>query len=141
MDPIGRRLFRSIIRELGVAGKCVFFSSHVLSDVEALCDSVIALSGGSVVYRGGLDSLLAGGRLGTDIELCAPPTFKEELERRGCSVTVSEERIRGVFVPPDVSPEGVLKLLSDAEVYPSAVRPRERSLEDVLYSREPSAEE
>jgi ABC-2 type transport system ATP-binding protein len=141
MDPIGRRLFRSIIRDLGEAGKCVFFSSHVLSDVEALCDGVIALSRGSVVYRGDLESLLEGGRLGTDIEVGASTALGEALERRGCSVALSDERIRRIFVPQDVSTEDVLKLLSDADVYPSAVRPRERSLEDVLYSREQSAEE
>lgn len=140
MDPAGRRLFRSIIRELGEAGKCVFFSSHVLSDVEALCDSVIALSRGVVVHRGDLEALLSGGRLGTDIEISAPIRLREVLERRGCSISVSGETIQHVFVPPNTTIGDVLKLLSDADVYPSAVRPRERSLEDVLFSREQSAE-
>lgn len=40
LDPIGRVLVREIIGELKQAGKCVFFSSHITSDVESICDRV-----------------------------------------------------------------------------------------------------
>ena len=46
LDPIGRRLVRDIILGLRKAGKTVFFSTHILSDAEALCDRVAVLRGG-----------------------------------------------------------------------------------------------
>jgi ABC-2 type transport system ATP-binding protein len=38
LDPMGRMEVRNLIRDLKAAGKTVFFSSHIISDVEALCD-------------------------------------------------------------------------------------------------------
>ena len=40
LDPIGRALVKEIILELKAAGKCVFFSTHITSDAEAICDRV-----------------------------------------------------------------------------------------------------
>ncbi len=52
LDPVGRHLVREILREHAAAGRTIFFSSHVLSDVEALCDHVVAIRQGRVVYTG-----------------------------------------------------------------------------------------
>lgn len=46
LDPSGRRLFIDLILEQKAAGKTIFFSSHILSDVERICDEVIILSKG-----------------------------------------------------------------------------------------------
>jgi ABC-2 type transport system ATP-binding protein len=59
LDPIGRRHVRDLILELRDAGKTVFFSSHILSDVEALCDRVAILNGGRLVETGRLADLRA----------------------------------------------------------------------------------
>jgi ABC-2 type transport system ATP-binding protein len=61
LDPLGRMEVRNLIRELRAAGKTVFFSSHIISDVEALCDRVILLHRGRKVAEGSLDELLGGG--------------------------------------------------------------------------------
>jgi ABC-2 type transport system ATP-binding protein len=58
LDPIGRRQVRDLILELRDLGKTVFFSSHILSDVEALCDRVAILNGGRLVETGRLDEIL-----------------------------------------------------------------------------------
>lgn len=52
LDPVGRQLVRTLLHELGVAGRSIFFSSHVLSDVEALCDEVVVIRAGRIVYAG-----------------------------------------------------------------------------------------
>ncbi len=39
LDPIGRKMVKDLIIELGVSGKTIFFNTHILSDVEAICDS------------------------------------------------------------------------------------------------------
>ncbi len=59
LDPVGRREIRELIAELRTAGKTVFMSSHILSDIEALCDNVAILRSGKLVATGRLDELLA----------------------------------------------------------------------------------
>ncbi|WP_017325058.1 ABC transporter ATP-binding protein [Synechococcus sp. PCC 7336] len=59
LDPVGRAQFREIILNLKRQGKTVFFNSHVLSDVEAICDRVGLLIQGDMVAQGTLEELLA----------------------------------------------------------------------------------
>ena len=49
LDPVGRRLVRDIIHELGEAGTCVFLNSHLLSEIEVTCDRVAFIRHGEVV--------------------------------------------------------------------------------------------
>jgi ABC-2 type transport system ATP-binding protein len=58
LDPIGRREVRELIAELRENGKTVFMSTHILSDIEALCDRVAILRGGKLAAMGKLDDLL-----------------------------------------------------------------------------------
>jgi ABC-2 type transport system ATP-binding protein len=58
LDPIGRHLVRRLIRSLKDQGKTVFFSTHILSDAENLCDRVALLREGAVVAAGALSEIL-----------------------------------------------------------------------------------
>jgi ABC-2 type transport system ATP-binding protein len=58
LDPIGRRLVREIVLGLRRAGRTVFFSTHILSDAEALCDRVGVRRAGRLVRAGALSELL-----------------------------------------------------------------------------------
>ena len=58
LDPVGRRLVRDLIAEMKAGGKTVFFSTHILSDAEALCDRVAVLRGGELLETGRLDDIL-----------------------------------------------------------------------------------
>jgi ABC-2 type transport system ATP-binding protein len=59
LDPLGRRSVREIILRLKAEGSTVFFSTHILSDAETLCDEVAVLRGGSVVAKGRLNQILS----------------------------------------------------------------------------------
>jgi ABC-2 type transport system ATP-binding protein len=61
LDPVGRREMREIILGLKREGKTVFFNSHILSDVEALCDRVGILNAGRLVLCGSVRELIASG--------------------------------------------------------------------------------
>ena len=65
LDPMGRREIRDLIAGLRENGTTIFMSTHILSDVEALCDEVAILRGGKLAATGKLDDLLA--RDGKDI--------------------------------------------------------------------------
>ncbi len=59
LDPLGRRDFKDIMVELNQAGATVFFSSHIVSDVEEICDSLVVIKDGSKYYEGKTEDLLS----------------------------------------------------------------------------------
>ncbi|GAC1352484.1 MAG: hypothetical protein NVS3B20_14790 [Polyangiales bacterium] len=67
LDPLGRREVRDLIFEERSAGRTVLFSTHVLSDVEVLCDRVVILRKGEVVVQGSVRDLV--NRSATMVEL------------------------------------------------------------------------
>jgi ABC-2 type transport system ATP-binding protein len=61
LDPVGRKEVIDLISSLKDQGKTVFFSSHILADIERLCDRVVILHKGEVRHAGTLQQLLAQG--------------------------------------------------------------------------------
>ena len=58
LDPLGRYQMREIILSLKRQGKTIFFNSHILSDVEKVCDRVAILDKGEMICEGSMDKLL-----------------------------------------------------------------------------------
>jgi ABC-2 type transport system ATP-binding protein len=67
LDPVGRKEVRDLILELKRRGKTVFFSTHILPDVEALCDRVGVIIGGKLRDVGKLDALLSARVTGVEV--------------------------------------------------------------------------
>ncbi len=60
LDPIGRKEVRDVILEQRAQGRTVFFSTHILGDVESICDRVGMVFGGKLLKEGALQGLLDG---------------------------------------------------------------------------------
>lgn len=58
LDPLGRYQMRNIILSLKDQGKTIFFNSHILSEVEQICDRIAILSEGDLICSGSLNELL-----------------------------------------------------------------------------------
>lgn len=58
LDPVGRLDFKQLITELKKRGKTIFFSSHILSDVEEICDEVAIIHNGQIIKQGKPKSLI-----------------------------------------------------------------------------------
>lgn len=58
LDPVGRKEVKDLIVEERAQGRTIFFSTHILGDVETLCDRVTIMRRGRIVVRGKLDELL-----------------------------------------------------------------------------------
>ena len=58
LDPMGRYRMREIVLSLKQQGKTIFFNSHVLSDIEQICDRIAFLALGELICQGSLDELL-----------------------------------------------------------------------------------
>ncbi len=72
LDPVGRKEVRDLILELRRRGKTVFFSTHILPDVEALCDRVGVIIGGKLRDVGKLDALLSARVTGVEATFSGP---------------------------------------------------------------------
>ncbi len=59
LDPVGRKEIKDILADLGKTGTTIFFSSHVVADVEQICDRVVVLEGGKLLFEGEINRILA----------------------------------------------------------------------------------
>jgi ABC-2 type transport system ATP-binding protein len=127
LDPVGRADTRDIIRRLRDRGCAVFLNSHLLGEVEQVCDRVAVVSNGRVLATGGLDELLGSG--GVRMRLTGMTDLAQAaLKRRGA---VSEHD--GWFIVTGVGAEAVPDLIAElvgmgARVY--AVEPVRQTLEE-----------
>ena len=60
LDPIGRKEIRDLILRLRNEGRTVFMNTHILTDVEALCDRVAIIAKGRIRYAGRIEDFLEG---------------------------------------------------------------------------------
>lgn len=63
LDPLGRHQIKDLILDLKKQRKTIFFSSHILSDIEELCDRIGIIHKGNLLYSGGLTEFTQGKRL------------------------------------------------------------------------------
>ena len=129
LDPIGRRLVRDIILGLKGQGKTVLFSTHILSDAEALCDRVALLRGGELVRVGDL-----AGILGTDVshmEILVAGLGREAVDRLAPALRATHalgERWR--LEAGEESLGKIVKGVEEAGGRVLSIQPVRRSLED-----------
>ena len=128
LDPVGRRDTRDLIRELRDEGRTVFFSSHILSDAEALCSRVAILVQGRLVASGRLADL-AFEILGW--ELIVTGTDEGALSALGLDVvtTVGDGRFI-IDLPVDAPPDQLLPELGRRGLRVVSLTPRHESLEE-----------
>ena len=118
LDPLGRALVRDVIQAERRAGKTVFFSSHVLSDVEAICDRVAIVVGGRLRGQGTLPELL--GRTVGHVDC----TFAYKEGAQG-------ERLEQIRLAPDAV-DAHVDAARRAGASIVSVVPAQRTLEEVL---------
>src|SRR5262245_19601400 len=57
LDPLGRKEVRTVCRELADAGKTVFINSHILSEIELICDRIASMKSGEIIEQGTIAEL------------------------------------------------------------------------------------
>lgn len=133
LDPVGRREVRDLIAALRDEGKTVFMCSHILSDIEVLCDQVAILKRGRLAQVGHLDELRGStdgpARMevmatGTDVE-----TLKQHLPETEISPTPRGLRIE---ISSENEIDGVLSALREAGGKVVSVQPIKQSLEELF---------
>lgn len=135
LDPVGRKEVRDLIVEERKSGRAVFFSSHILSDVEMLCDRVCILKSGSVVLAGAVRELVTGEVRSSEITLDrAPESLLRELAEMGHAARAMGEQTV-LDVTGEAAVRAVLeKALASGAVVESVV-PKRETLEQIFVRR------
>lgn len=131
LDPIGRKEVRDLILKLKGEGKTIFFSSHIIPDMEDLCDRVGILVGGRLVEVGRLEELLS--QEIESIEVTASglsETVLAEVSRYTVKPLVRSGDKVLIFIRDEGALGEVLKLILEAKARIHAVSQEKRSLEE-----------
>jgi ABC-2 type transport system ATP-binding protein len=135
LDPVGRKQVRDLIVEEKKRGKTIFFSTHILSDVETLCDRVVILRRGEVVVSGKVRELLRSDERRVEVTLA---DASEGLERDLASDGIVLHRV-GEHLVADVQGDANIPKVLAAALAAGAriveVVPRRETLEDLFMRR------
>src|SRR5262245_24814328 len=127
LDPMGRREVRDLMENLKQAGKTVFFSTHILSDAEALCDRVAIIHGGELRGVGAIADLTS--RVHGKIEVVWQGTrIPASLRAMGAECHVSPDSVRAIV--PEEKQEQTIDVLRHENLRLISMVPLRASLED-----------
>ncbi|MBC7364069.1 MAG: ABC transporter ATP-binding protein [Candidatus Aminicenantes bacterium] len=129
LDPIGRKEFRDIIVNLKKEGKTVFLSSHILQDIEMICDRVAIILAGEIINQGYLGDLISEKVLYTEITVAGVPA--EEFQGLGESLSSRGDRVL-LKVYEESNIEKVLNLTLQKKGKIVSLVPRTETLEDIF---------
>ena len=136
LDPVGRREIREMIAGLREKGVTVFMSTHILSDIEALCDEVAILRNGKLAASGNLSELLATSGeqriLEISVQGVAADAIREQIEFIA-GATISAEATGAIIQILDESDiDAVLTITRNAGGHLISVQPVKQSLEELF---------
>ena len=132
LDPVGRREFRDLIASLNREGKTVFMCSHILSDIEVLCDSIAILKGGKLAHAATLEELRAG--QANAIEIIASGADADRLKSQlkiQAEVTTTPSGLR-IVVGDEKDVDSVIVALRSVNGKLVTVNPVKQSLEELF---------
>ncbi|WP_447974343.1 ABC transporter ATP-binding protein [Nitrospira sp. Kam-Ns4a] len=142
LDPIGRKQVRDLILSLRDQGKTVFFSTHILPDVELLCDRVGVLVKGRLRAEGRIDELVGRGRTQSVEVVCEGLSVARIPAIAGAATRVLQQGRQSLIVLP--GPERLEEVLAAIRAQGGrlvSVTPEKGSLEELFDERTPPGAE
>jgi len=133
MDPAGREDIIHLSRDLAHnKGMSLIFSSHLLPDVEAVCDHIVVLQGGRLLTQGNIAELKQVHKQSYEVRLKADPAeFAKRLAELGCKSRMREDLLV-VEVPDGESSQMLWKLAAEQKQQIRHLKARRSTLEDVF---------
>jgi len=129
LDPLGRKEMRDIIFQLKEKGKTVFLSSHILQDIEMICDKVAIIMDGQIVSQGKLQELISEKILFT--EMIVSGIDKSDLEPLAEEITFQGDKtFIKVFREENI--KDILALVQEKKGKLHSLLPRTPTLEDLF---------
>ena len=135
LDPMGRKDVRDIIFRLKEEGKTVFFSTHILPDVEAICDRVGLMLGGELRELGRLDTLLSANTRAVDVVAASLPAALAGPIGEIATRTVPKGDATALTFDTEEAADRAIAMLAGAGVRIVSVARHRETLEDLFVRR------
>lgn len=130
VDPVGRMVIRAMVQELRDAGTTIFINSHLLMEVEMICDSVVIMDKGRILREGTIDELTPRtGRVLFDL-VGAHDNLESLLDGLGTNLSVDRTSLELSVEGPEQ--DQVIDRLRSAGIGIRAITPKRTSLEDAF---------
>ena len=136
LDPIGRREIRELIAALRDKGTTVFMSTHILSDIEALCDEVAILRNGKLAASGNLNDLLTNSEESRILEISVQGVTADAIRGEiefiaGASLTPKPNGV-SIQILDEADIEAVLNITRKKGGRLNSIQPLKQSLEELF---------
>jgi len=131
LDPAGRKDVRDTILALKAEGKTVFLSSHILSEVEQICDRVIIVNRGRLVRAGTLREMLGTSEQAEIVVDKAPEQLEPILA--GLGAKISRDAARTVITAASCHKREIAEMLWNAGSDVISMQPARNSLEELFF--------
>ncbi|MEE8550157.1 MAG: ABC transporter ATP-binding protein [Gemmatimonadota bacterium] len=131
LDPAGQREIRSLIPQLAHEGRSVLLASHLLNEVEQVCDRVAILRRGKLLEMGTVSDIVGRGGF-LEIQVADPERSAEIVRALSFVESVSVEGETLSVVAPEERGAEISRALGEANLYVTAMTSRHNSLEDVF---------
>lgn len=133
LDPIGRREVRDLMQSLKDEGKTIFFSTHILSDAEALCDRVAVLHQGELRCVEKVSALTTAKHDLMEVLWQGDAALSKDLAALGAECRITGDQVRAVV--PEAKLNAALDLLRNHRARLISVIPVRTTLEDYFLER------
>ena len=135
LDPLGRKEVKDIILRLKGEGKTIFFCSHVLPDVEMICERIGILNKGRLVAVGSLDKLLRIEAKGIDIEFLGVPQEGMNKIKKEAVRCLEQPHRAQITIDKEDRVMDILRWIDKYDGKIISVVPHRRSLEEIFVSK------
>jgi ABC-2 type transport system ATP-binding protein len=132
LDPAGMRDMRELVKRLAADGITILLSSHILAEVEELCNRVAIIRRGGIIYEGRLDELLASASGGYRLRTPDPEHARVVLLLHGGIEGVSVDGVELRFQADEAALAGATIALGRAGIGIIALTPQTTSLEELF---------
>ena len=132
LDPMGRREVRDLMEQLKLEGKTVFFSTHILSDAEALCDRVAIINQGDLQGVGAVADLTSSVHGKVEV-VWQGPAVPPALRALGAECHVTGETVRAIL--SEANQDAAIEALRRERLRLISVTPVRTSLEDYFMQK------
>ena len=133
LDPLGRLEVRNICREMADAGKTIFINSHILAEIEMICDRVVLMNAGRIIEHGTVAEITACER-GYEVMVPVSPSISEWLQEKALTFRAVNGHYH-VLAPDRSSANSLIDALRAGDFEIEGLAVNRRSLESVFIER------
>jgi ABC-2 type transport system ATP-binding protein len=131
LDPAGMREFRELMRRFAGEGISVFVSSHLLSELQLMCDRVAIIQSGRIIAQEHMESLVSGQIRRIQARVGDAAAAARALSDNGMSARIEGDKLLSIELGQEEAP-GLVRALVAADIDVYAIEPIKESLEDTF---------